>query len=78
RDRVYARGRRLGVGVMYPTPVHEINALRPRFVSQRFPVAKTIAERLLTLPTHHLVTQADHRTICAVVERENAAGSRER
>lgn len=73
RDQVYALGcrRGLGVGLMYPSPVNEIGALRPRFAGQRFPAAETIAERLLTLPTHHLVTETDQRMICDLVEGGN-------
>jgi dTDP-4-amino-4,6-dideoxygalactose transaminase len=71
RDRVCALARRrgLGVGPTYPGPVSQIAALRHRFAGQQFPAAVMVAERLVTLPTHHLVSEPDRRAICDLVER---------
>lgn len=65
RDRVcaFAARRGLGVGRMYPTPLNEIEELEERFTGQTFPAAKLIAERLLTLPTHHLLAERDRRAV---------------
>jgi len=59
--------RGLGVSRMYPAPVNEIPEIRDRFAGQSFPSAKLIAERLLTLPTHSLVSDRDRRAICDLI-----------
>jgi len=72
KDRVYARARRMGVSVSYPTPISEIPEIRAAFDGQRFPAARGVAERLLTLPTHHWLSPRDRRAIAAAC-RELAA-----
>jgi perosamine synthetase len=74
RDRVYASAAERGLGVsrMYPTPVNEIPEITDRFAGQSFPSAKLIADRLLTLPTHHLVTEQDRQALCELLERRDA------
>jgi dTDP-4-amino-4,6-dideoxygalactose transaminase len=59
RDALLEVGRRLGVTRMYPGPVHGIAELRSRFDGERFPGAETLAETLVTLPTHPLVSAHD-------------------
>ena len=70
RDRVCAIAARrgLGVGRMYPTPINEIAEIKERFAGQTFPSAKLIADRLLTLPTHHLLAEADRRSVRDLLE----------
>jgi len=58
-----AEKRGLGVSVGYPTPVNEIPELRSAFVGQRFPSARRVADRLLTLPTHHWLSEHDKEAI---------------
>jgi dTDP-4-amino-4,6-dideoxygalactose transaminase len=48
---------------MYERPVHHIYDLGYRRSPDPFPVATSVAERLVVLPTHPLVTEADARTI---------------
>jgi dTDP-4-amino-4,6-dideoxygalactose transaminase len=69
RDRVHAAAasRGLGVSLMYPAPVNEIPDIRDRFAGQSFPSARLIADRLLTLPTHSLVSGEDRRAICDLI-----------
>jgi len=55
--------RGLGVALAYPTPINEIPEIRAAFDGQRFPAARTVSERLLTLPTHHWVSERDQRAI---------------
>jgi len=55
--------RGLGLGVAYPTPISEIAELRSTFEGLRFPAARMVSERLLTLPTHHWLTDDDKRAI---------------
>jgi perosamine synthetase len=74
RDRIYASAAERGLGMsrMYPTPVNEIPEIADRFTGQSFPGAKLIADRLLTLPTHHLVTQQDRQALCEMIQRPEA------
>jgi perosamine synthetase len=66
RDGIYARSRDhgLGLSLMYPTAVNEIEELKTAFSGQVFPGAKKVAETLLTLPTHHFLNDADKKAIC--------------
>jgi len=66
RDLIYARSQAKGLGLslMYPTAVNEIEELKTAFSGQVFPGAKKVAETLLTFPTHHLLTDADKKAIC--------------
>jgi perosamine synthetase len=74
RDRMYAlsEARGLGLGLMYPTPITAIEALRPQLDGQRVPGAMLVAERLLTIPTHHLVSDTDRRAMCDLLQRQPA------
>lgn len=75
RQRLYAlsQKRGLGLGLAYPTPVNEIPEIRATFGGRRFPVARTISERLLTLPTHQWVTDRDRRAIADLFRHACAA-----
>jgi len=62
RDQLYGELFRSGLGpsLMYPTVLPKISGLRSILQSQGvFPAASSFAERLLTLPTHQQVSQAD-------------------
>lgn len=71
RDAISAlsRERSLGLSLMYPTPVNEIEELNGAFSGQAFPAAKQVAETLVTLPTHTLLSEADKQTICDMFAR---------
>lgn len=58
-----AQARGLGVGVAYPAPISEIPEVRAVVNGQRFPTARGVADRLLTLPTHHWLSEHDKRAI---------------
>ncbi|HET9359372.1 MAG TPA: DegT/DnrJ/EryC1/StrS family aminotransferase [Vicinamibacterales bacterium] len=66
KDRIHALSRRLGLGmsVAYPTSVNEIRQISAAFHGREFPNAKRVAEHLLTIPTHHWLSEADR---CAIV-----------
>jgi len=68
RSRIYsiAQKRGLGISLMYPTPINEIEEIRETFDGEVFPAAKVVADRLLTLPTHHLLSEKDKNAICEV------------
>lgn len=74
RDAIYAlsRERGLGVSLMYPTPVNEIEELRTIFSGQVFPAAKKVAETLVTLPTHGWLSEADKKSICDIIASASA------
>ncbi|HMD37017.1 MAG TPA: DegT/DnrJ/EryC1/StrS family aminotransferase [Vicinamibacterales bacterium] len=63
RDRVYAKARSFGVSVSYPTPISDIPEIRAAFDGEPYPAARRVAERLLTLPTHHWLSDRDRRAI---------------
>jgi dTDP-4-amino-4,6-dideoxygalactose transaminase len=65
RDRVYtsSRVRGLGMSLAYPSPVSDIPEIRALFEGQTFPTARRVAERLLTIPTHHWLSREDKDAI---------------
>ena len=65
RDLLYSYSQEKGLGfsLMYPAPVNEIPDLRSSFSGQLFPAAKRVADTLLTLPTHHLLSEKDKANI---------------
>jgi dTDP-4-amino-4,6-dideoxygalactose transaminase len=75
RERIYARAqaRGLGVSLAYPTPINEIPDIRAAFNGARFPAARRVADSLLTLPTHHWLSEADKRAIVEVCQESRAA-----
>jgi dTDP-4-amino-4,6-dideoxygalactose transaminase len=54
----------LGVSPMYPDSVNRIEQLREYFGASKYPGAERIASKLMTLPTHMLLTEDDKRKIC--------------
>ena len=74
RNRIYsiAQKKGLGISLMYPTPINEIEEIKQTFNGEIFPVAKVVAERLLTLPTHHLLSEKDKSAICEVFNQDRS------
>lgn len=66
RDRIASVSKERGLGVvrMYPTPVNEIPEIESDFTGLEFPSAKSVADRLLTIPTHPNLSSADKDAIC--------------
>jgi perosamine synthetase len=75
RERIYSRSqeRGLGVSVAYPTPINEIPEIRAVFSGARFPAARRVADSLLTLPTHHWLSEEDKRAIAELCQEVRAA-----
>jgi dTDP-4-amino-4,6-dideoxygalactose transaminase len=69
RHRILAdlNGRELGVSIMYPATVASIPQLAGHLTDTSFPHAEAVAERLVTLPTHPLVSASDRARVCALV-----------
>ena len=78
RDLIYNRSKALGLGLslMYPTPVNEIAELSSSFSDQVFPTAERVAETLLTLPTHHLLTETDKVNACDLFDSTLSSSAR--
>jgi perosamine synthetase len=78
RDRIHAmsQARGLGLSVAYPTPVNEIPEVRFSAQGQRFPAAKRVAERLLTIPTHQWLSEDDKRAITECMTSTTMAAPR--
>jgi dTDP-4-amino-4,6-dideoxygalactose transaminase len=66
---VASRVRGLGLSGGYPTPVSDIPQVRSRINGQQFPAAGRVAEQLLTIPTHHWLTENDRRAIADLWQR---------
>ncbi len=64
-QRLWAAG--IGVGRMYRQPLPK---LFPELIPETYPGADKVARCLLTLPTHHYLTQADVNQIAQIFERE--------
>ena len=60
-------GRSIGVGGMYPSGIHLIPGLAGGGLPEGFPGATTIAERVVTLPTHHLVVDGDEVSLAQLL-----------
>jgi len=75
RARVYSASQKRGLGVSlaYPAPINEIPEMWPAFAGQRFPSARTLSERLLTLPTHHWLSEKDKDAIAELCRDLSAA-----
>jgi perosamine synthetase len=69
RDRLHAESKRLGLGlgVGYPSPIHRVPEICHLFEGQQFPGAERIVDCLLTLPTHHLLSDRDKAALVECV-----------
>lgn len=82
RDRLYAASEESGLGVstMYPRAISALPEIQPTGGGMACPVAEMLAERLVTLPTHSLVSAGDKEQVCrlveAVVDGEIATGGK--
>jgi dTDP-4-amino-4,6-dideoxygalactose transaminase len=64
RERVFARGKRRGLGLArgYPAAVADLPELGTGS-ADRFPVARRVARTLVTIPTHHWLSERDKQAI---------------
>jgi len=71
KTRILGRSEQMGLGIMptYPDSIDRIPELRCYFQDQSFPLAKQLANNLITLPTHSFVTQRDKRQIAALISQ---------
>lgn len=75
RERIHSLSQRRGLGfsLAYPTPINEIPEIRRIYDGKRYPSARSVADRILTLPTHHWISEKDTRAIVDCVELPAAA-----
>ncbi len=68
RDALYHAATALGLGLslMYPTPINEIEELAGYFAGTSFPVASSVSQRLIAIPAHSLLTRKDRLGIIAL------------
>jgi dTDP-4-amino-4,6-dideoxygalactose transaminase len=60
RERILSEGKRFGISGMYPDTVSSVSELRPHLaLSAECPVARLVADQLITLPTHFGITLVD-------------------
>jgi dTDP-4-amino-4,6-dideoxygalactose transaminase len=74
KDRICWLSEKQGLGIspMYPTAIHEIDEIKETFNGKDFPSAKKMAEGLLTIPTHHLLSERDKAAICELFGRPSS------
>jgi dTDP-4-amino-4,6-dideoxygalactose transaminase len=65
RTHLLFQGNRLGLGIApgYPDSIDGIAEIEPEFGGKRFPEAKHMANRLMTLPVHPLLSASDKSRI---------------
>jgi perosamine synthetase len=70
RDSLLERSRETGLGVvrMYPSSLGAVPELLPVLGGGRYPGADLVAERLVTVPLHQFVDEADAASIRTLVE----------
>ncbi len=69
RARILGRSNKMGLGIMptYPDSIDRIPEMRCYFESQSFPLAKQVADHLITFPTHPFVTRSDKVKIAGLI-----------
>jgi dTDP-4-amino-4,6-dideoxygalactose transaminase len=83
RDNIYSLAQKKGMGIsfMYPTSIDDIEEIHALFEGKAFPHASDIANRILTLPTHQLLSERDKRDISeflrGFIPAMNCRGNRE-
>jgi len=75
RDAIYRLSQRRGLGlsVAYPTSIDEITEIRRVCNGKRFPSAHKVADSLLTIPTHHWLSDNDKKAIAELCRNLPAA-----
>lgn len=78
RDRLCEAGRRAGLGIvpMYPTALSGIEELAATLGAHAYPRAEAVAERLLTVPVHPLVSEAALTATRTLLSAARGAGER--
>jgi len=72
REHIYqqARHRGLGISRMYPDSIDGIAQLQGQVIKGNYPAARKLAQTLLTLPTHPLISPKDQKRIIRLVSSQ--------
>jgi perosamine synthetase len=72
RDNIikHARLKGMGINKMYPTAINEIREIQDRFYGKKFLSAKEIADSLVSVPTHPLLSDKDKARICGYLKNQ--------
>lgn len=62
-----SREQGLGISSLYPSTIRQVAELSEALSAESVPHSAMIAERLVTLPTHELVSDEDVQRICSVI-----------
>jgi perosamine synthetase len=75
RDWLSEKGSEIGLGIApgYPDSIDHIKELRNHFSGQTYPQARGLAERLVTLPVHPLLSAKDRERIEDLLDRSQGA-----
>ena len=73
KEKVCALSKQYGLGIspLYPTAIQDIPELRGRIRDKELPGATMVADRLVTVPVHHLVGRRDRDKVYETFERLN-------
>jgi dTDP-4-amino-4,6-dideoxygalactose transaminase len=76
KQTLCARAAALGLGISggYPGTIQQIPELQDRLAAREYPGAMEVVERLVTLPTHRFVRQADRMRMCRLIQDVSAQG----
>ena len=71
RDSIYSGLNRSGLGasLMYPSSINNIREIKDQFATSTYPSAEGISMRLLTIPTHELLSEDDLKAILAFLSQ---------
>lgn len=74
RDAVFnaSQGRGLGLSTMYPSALSGIEEILDSVIDPECPVATSVAQRLIALPTHRHVTDQDRERIFSILKSSTA------
>ena len=69
RERLYQLARRQGLGIsrMYPDSIDAIAQLEDQVIRGNYPAARKLAQTLLTLPTHPLISAKDQKRVIRLI-----------
>jgi perosamine synthetase len=69
RERLYQLARRQGLGIsrMYPDSIDGIAQLKDQLIRGNYPAARKLAQTLLTLPTHPLISAKDQKRVIRLI-----------
>lgn len=74
REWFKERGKSMGISALYPSGIHTIQDVCQFPAPGAYPGATLIAERLLTVPTHHLLAPQDFAAIIQLIQGERLPG----